>query len=59
MKSNESLILSRQDIYRLIDAMDYQRWNDRELSAEDIKSMDSLCTILKQKERELVYEQQS
>lgn len=57
MESNETVTLSRQDIFRLIDAMDYQRWNDRELTSENIDSMDRLCTILKQKEREMLYEQ--
>ncbi len=48
----KDVILSREDIFRLIDAMDYQRWNDRELTTESISSIDRLVTILKQKETE-------
>mgnify|MGYP006304313649 CR=1 FL=1 len=55
MKANETVILDREQISRLIDALDYQRWNDRELSNDSIKTNDRLLSILKQKEEDLVY----
>ena len=51
----EALKLSREDICRLIDAMDYQRWNDRELTTENIDQLDQLVSILRQKETEEEY----
>ena len=55
MKANETVILDREQISRLIDALDYQRWNDRELSNDSIKTNDHLLSILKQKEEDLIY----